>query len=369
MSALLSLSLSHFRSHKQTEIQLDERPVVIFGPNGVGKTNILEAVSLFSPGRGMRRASADDMGRRPEDLGWKLSADIRTFHQRHHIETWSDAGAPRNLQIDGKVARQLDLGRITPILWLVPAMDRLWTESAEGRRRFLDRVSLSFFPEHAAATLKYDKSLRQRNQLLRDNVRDSHWFEALEQPLAESGMHIHNARCNALEYLVEAQSDGITAFPTAILSLTQREGEIPNSIDDLRTALIESRGQDRAAGRTLVGPHRTDLSVTYASKDLPARHCSTGEQKALLLAIILANLRALKKKSGLAPILLLDEVAAHLDAERRESLYQEVCKTNSQTWMTGTERTLFVDLADQAQYFEVSAQEGESQVRIARENA
>ncbi len=365
MSALLSLSLSHFRSHKQTEIPLDERSVVITGPNGVGKTNILEAVSLLSPGRGLRRASADAMSRWPEDLGWKLSADIRTCHHRHHIETWSDAGTPRNLKIDGKVVRQLDLGRIMPVLWLVPAMDRLWTESAGGRRRFLDRVTLSFFPEHAAVTLKYDKLLRQRNQLLRDNVHDPHWFEALEQPLAESGMRIHNARYAALAYLADAQFDGISVFPTAILSQTQREGEMPNSIDDLRSALVASRGRDFAAGRTLVGPHRTDLSVTYASKDLPARHCSTGEQKALLIAIILANLRALKKQSGLAPILLLDEVAAHLDRERRESLYQELCTTNSQTWMTGTERSLFVELGDQAQYFAVSDDAGESRVRIA----
>ena len=178
--ALLQLTLSHLRSHKRAVLDLDPRPLAIFGPNGAGKTNILEAVSLLSPGRGLRRAGADDLARRPEALGWKITGVLQSLYQLHEIETWAEAGQPRQLRIDGKTAPQVALGRIARVLWLVPAMDRLWTEGADGRRRFLDRATLSFEPGHADVVLTYEKAMRERNRLLKDMVRDPHWYAAIE---------------------------------------------------------------------------------------------------------------------------------------------------------------------------------------------
>ena len=364
MLALTALTCSHFRSHKLAGIAVDDRPVAIFGPNGAGKTNILEAVSLFSPGRGLRRASAEDMTRRPEVLGWKLIGELASLGQVHEVETWSEGGAARQVRIDGKAASQVALGRLARVLWLIPAMDRLWIEGADGRRRFLDRMTLSFFPDHAEATLTYDKAMRERNRLLKDQVRDDHWYAALERQMAEAGHKIHQARCSALAELSKAQEGAETAFPTATLNLQQSEGEMPDSAEDLRDALAESRFRDIAAGRSLVGPHRTDLYGVYTAKGVPARDCSTGEQKALLVSLILANAQALAQGFGAPPLLLLDEVAAHLDAGRRAALYDEICALGAQAWMTGTEPELFAELGTRAQYVEVSETDGLSDVTV-----
>lgn len=364
MLAVTALTLSHFRSHKLARISVDERPVALYGPNGAGKTNILEAVSLFSPGRGLRRASAEDMTRRPEALGWKLMGQLTSLGQVHEVETWSEGGAARQVRIDGKAASQVALGRIARVLWLIPAMDRLWIEGAEGRRRFLDRMTLSFFPDHAEASLTYEKAMRERNRLLKDQVRDAHWYAALERQMAEAGHKIHQARCAALVQLSAAQDNAETAFPTATLELQQSEGEMPESEVDLREALEESRFRDIAAGRTLVGPHRTDLYGVYAAKGVPARDCSTGEQKALLVSLILANARALAQHFGAPPLLLLDEVAAHLDAGRRAALYDEICALGAQAWMTGTGPELFEELGTRAQYIEVTEVDGVSDVAL-----
>src|SRR6056297_2435908 len=199
------LTLSHFRSHKGARLDVDARPVAIYGPNGAGKTNILEAVSLFSPGRGLRRAAAQDMARRPESLGWKVTGILHSLHQLHEIEIWSEEGQPRQLKIDGKVASQVALGRIARVLWLIPAMDRLWIEGAEGRRRFLDRITMSFVPDHADLSLSYDKAMRERNRLLKDQVRDGHWYVAVERQMAEAGSVIHANRQAALGLIREAQ--------------------------------------------------------------------------------------------------------------------------------------------------------------------
>ena len=359
------LNLSHFRSHRRARIACDGRPVAIWGPNGAGKTNILEAVSLFSPGRGLRRAGAEEMARRPDAIGWKLAAEVATPGHAHELETWSEGGAARQVTIDGKAAPQVALGRIARVLWLVPAMDRLWIEAADGRRRFLDRMVLSFFPDHAEAVLAYDKAMRERNRLLKDEVRDAHWYAALERQMAEAGARIHAARVAALARLAAAQAGAATAFPVADLELQQSEGEMPEGEDDLRAALAESRLRDMGAGRALVGPHRTDLYGVYAAKSVPARDCSTGEQKALLVSLILANARALAEEIGAPPILLLDEVAAHLDAGRRAALYDEVCALGAQAWMTGTGTELFAELGVRAQYLEVTEAGGESHVRAA----
>ncbi len=360
---LSRLTLSHYRSHLSARLETDARPVAIYGPNGAGKTNILEAVSLFSPGRGFRRSSAQDMMRRPQAPGWKLTGILHSLHQIHEIEIWSDAGAARQVRIDGKAASQTALGRIARVLWLIPSMDRLWIEGAEGRRRFLDRMTLSFTPGHAEVALSYEKAMRQRNQLLKDQVRDGHWYVAVERQMAEAGSAIHANRQAALALLESARAEAETAFPAAELELTMTEGEMPETDSDFRDALHESRFRDLAAGRTLVGPHRADVHGVYAAKGLPARDCSTGEQKALLISLILANARALQRDFGAPPILLLDEVAAHLDATRRAALYDELCALGAQAWMTGTGPELFTELADRAQHMEVTEAEGSSKVK------
>ena len=360
--SLSELTLSHFRSHKLAKMTLDARPVAIFGPNGAGKTNILEAVSLLSPGRGLRRSSAEDMTRRPEALGWKLSGVLTSLHQVHEVETWSENGAARQVRIDGKAAAQTALGRIARVLWLIPSMDRLWIEGAEGRRRFLDRMTLSFLPDHAQQSLDYDKAMRERNRLLKDMVRDPHWYSALELRMAETGAAIHANRLTTLAALAEAQTDARTAFPAATLTLLPGELGLPETVPDLRDALAEGRKRDLAAGRTLIGPHRADLYGVYAAKDVPAKDCSTGEQKALLVSLILANARALARDFGAPPLLLLDEVAAHLDADRRAALYDEICALGAQAWMTGTETQLFEGLGTRAQYLNVTETDGLSHV-------
>jgi len=360
---LSQLTLSHFRSHKRAVIDVDARPVAIHGPNGAGKTNIIEAVSLFSPGRGLRRSSAEDMTRRPEALGWKITGILHSLHQLHEIEIWSEGGAARQVRIDGKAAPQTALGRIARVLWLIPAMDRLWIEGAEGRRRFLDRMTLSFSPEHADHALAYDKAMRERNRLLKDMVREPSWYLALEARMAEAGAAIHAGRLAALESIAQAQAAARTAFPAATLEL---QCEMPSEEGALRAALADNRMRDLQAGRTLIGPHRADLFGVYAAKGVPARDCSTGEQKALLVSLILANARALATDFGAPPLLLLDEVAAHLDADRQAALYDEICALGAQAWMTGTGAEMFAALGDRAQVLEVTEQDGTSAVAAPR---
>jgi len=357
--AVRTLSLSHFRSHRAARLQFDGRPVALIGPNGAGKTNVLEAVSLLSPGRGLRRAAVEDLARRPEALGWKVRADVQGLTGTHEVETWAEPGDSRQVRVDGKAATQASLGRVLRVLWLVPTMDRLWIEAAEGRRRFLDRMTLSFFPDHAEQSLIYEKAMRDRNRLIRDQVTDAHWYAALEDQMAESGGQITRNRRAALDRIRGAE-DPSSAFPSAELALTGPEGaEQP---EDLGAALAESRRRDIAAGRTLVGPHRADLTARYAAKDVPADQCSTGEQKALLISLILANARALTRDLGRSPVLLLDEVAAHLDAARRAALYDEICALGAQAIMTGTEPGLFDALDGRGQVFVVQDDGSGSQV-------
>ncbi|MBW4981466.1 DNA replication/repair protein RecF [Mameliella sp. CS4] len=361
--ALTQLTLSHFRSHRMARVEADPRPVAIFGPNGAGKTNLIEAVSLFSPGRGMRRASAAEMARRPESLGWKITGQMTGPEGEHEIAFTSENGGARQVTINDKSASQIALGRIARTVWLIPAMDRLWIEGAEGRRRFLDRLTLSFFPDHAQAALDYEKAMRERNRLLKEEVRDSHWYMALESQMARAGALLTVNRQETLARLQAAQAEAETAFPAADLELVQSEGSLPQTEADLRDALAESRFRDMSAGRALVGPHRSDLYGVFAAKGVPASDCSTGEQKALLISLILSNARALAQDFGSAPILLLDEVAAHLDAGRRAALYDEICGLGAQAWMTGTGPELFAELGDRAQHFEVTEENGESRVR------
>ncbi len=360
--AVTALTLSHFRSHRVTRLALDGRPVAIHGPNGAGKTNILEAVSLLSPGRGLRRATADELIRRPEAIGWKIVADVQAQDQIHELETSAEPDQPRNVRINGKTQPQTALGKIARIVWLVPAMDRLWIEGADGRRRFLDRVAMSFEPAHASAVLTYEKAMRERNRLLKDMVRDAHWYTALERNMAEAGAAIMRQRQRALLRLEAAQEDADTTFPSADLSLTHPDRDLPDSAEELATALADSRASDLRAGRSLIGPHRVDLKAIYAAKGVAAGQCSTGEQKALLISLVLTNARALAEDTGAPPVILLDEVAAHLDAARRTALYDEICALGAQAWMTGTGPDLFEDLRDKAQFLAVTERDGTSEV-------
>ena len=357
--SLSHLTLSHFRSHKHAILEVDARPVAIHGPNGAGKTNILEAVSLLSPGRGLRRSSALDMTRRPEALGWKITGILHSLHQVHEIEIWSEDGNARLVRIDGKATPQTALGRIARVLWLIPAMDRLWIEGAEGRRRFLDRMTLSFIPEHAEHALAYEKAMRERNRLLKDMVREPSWYLALEAQMAEAGAALHAGRLKALEAISGAQEAAQTAFPTARLELIC---DMPSEASELKEALADNRMRDLQAGRSLIGPHRADLYGVYAAKDVPAKDCSTGEQKALLVSLILANARALADSFGAPPLLLLDEVAAHLDATRQAALYDEIAALGAQAWMTGTGPEMFAALGARAQVLEVTESAGISNV-------
>ena len=361
---LRDLTLSHFRSHKRAVLALDGRPVAIHGRNGAGKTNILEAVSLLSPGRGLRRARAEEIARRPEQLGWKITALLQSLHQVHEVETWAEAGGARQVEIDGKTAAQLALGRIGRVVWLVPVMDRLWTEGADGRRRFLDRIAMSFEPGHGDAVLAYEKAMRERNRLLKDGQQDRHWYHALEAQMARAGARIQENRSFAVERLEAAQAEAETSFPTAALRLLHAEGaeEGPEGEEALAEAFEAGRGLDLRAGRTLAGPHRADLDARYAAKAVAAKDASTGEQKALLVSLILANARALAADFGAPPILLLDEVAAHLDAGRRTALYDEICALGAQAFMTGTGPELFEALGPRAQVFEVREEGGLSDV-------
>lgn len=355
---LIQLKLSHFRSHQRTEAVFDGRPVVFLGANGAGKTNLIEAISLLSPGRGLRRAAPDDLIRQPQGIGWKITATIARNEALHEVETGALPGQPRSLRIDGKATPQSALGRIASMLWLTPAMDRLWIEAAEGRRRFLDRMVLAFFPDHAEAALAYEKAMRQRNRLLRDQVSDGAWYGALEAQMAQSGTQLSANRRTVIARLAQA-SDPASAFPAADLTLLC---DAPTDEAALAQALAASRRADMAAGRSLTGPHRADLGAVWHAKGMQAAQCSTGEQKALLLSLVLANARALSADTGTPPILLLDEVAAHLDAPRRAALYDELCALGAQAFLTGTEPALFTALGPRAHYFTLSDDGGFSRL-------
>jgi len=319
---------------------------------------------MLSPGRGLRGAKADEMARTPESLGWKVSAELESLGQTHEVETFWQGTGSRSVLIDEKPTPQLALGRIARIVWLVPVMDRLWVEGAEGRRKFLDRMVMSFEPGHGEASLIYEKAMRERNRMLKDQVRDPAWYDAIEMQMARAGTQIHANRIKTLGLLSAAQEQAETAFPTADLALINADGvDMPESFEALLEAFADSRPRDMMAGRTLIGPHRADLDATYRAKQVAARKCSTGEQKALLVSLILANSRALAAEFGAPPILLLDEVAAHLDQSRRAALYDEIIALGAQAWMTGTEAELFEGLGGRALMLHVSEAENLSTIQ------
>ncbi|HSF96269.1 MAG TPA: DNA replication and repair protein RecF, partial [Thermohalobaculum sp.] len=291
--AVLSLKLAQFRSYDHCAIATGGASVALHGPNGAGKTNILEAVSLLVPGRGLRRAGADDLVRRPDGIGWRVRAEVETPTGILEIATGVDGAdaTRRAVEIDGKSATQTALGEFVRMVWLTPAMDRLWLEGAADRRRFLDRIALGFEPAHAEVSLAYEKAMRGRNRLLKEPGWDDSWVSGLEAQMARAGARIARARADSLVRLAEAQEGAETLFPRAELSIlgemethfsqALRAGDDLDSLEvqqaaTLSRALTESRARDSAAGRTLTGPHRSDLQAVYAAKDMPASACSTG---------------------------------------------------------------------------------------------
>lgn len=367
--ALTSLTLSHFRSHKRWALSADGRPVALYGQNGAGKTNILEAISMLSPGRGLRRANAEELIRRPEEIGWKVSALIDTPDGVREVETSVHApGQRRDVRIDGKAATQAALGEISPMIWLTPAMDRLFMEGAGERRRFLDRAALSFEPKHGENSLTYEKAMRERNRLLKEGPADPAWLTALEAQMASAGAALALTRARTAARLSAAQDEAETAFPRADIAIegaTEQRfarilsagGDPADYASDAAAALARTfaagRFRDGQAGRTLSGPHRSDLTAIYAAKGVEAKLCSTGEQKALLISLVLASARALAATSGAPPVILLDEVSAHLDQDRRAALYDEITALGAQAWMTGTGAELFEALGDRGRMVEI----------------
>jgi len=369
--AVRRLALTDFRGYASLRLESGIQPVVLTGPNGAGKTNLLEALSLLAPGRGMRRARLDEIDRRAgaKKTCWAVAASLATRRGPLEIGTGRDpeasADSPRRVvRIDGKPMRgQAELARLLSILWVTPDMDRLFQEGTGGRRRFLDRLIYGADPDHAGRVAAYDHALRERARLLRDGIRDEAWLSALEAAMAEKGVAIAAARRAFVRRLQEALHLGIAPFPRARVAL---RGNVESWLDEapalkvedrFKTHLAASRTQDIEAVGGLDGPHRTDLAVQHVENGMPAALCSTGEQKALLIALVLAHARLLALEHSAPPILLLDEVAAHLDHVRRTALYDELRALGAQAWMTGTDEALFESMGDNARYFRVAGGE------------
>jgi len=344
---LASLSLTDFRSYRSAALTLDGGPVVLFGANGAGKTNLLEAVSYLSPGRGLRSATATEVGRRApgerSGRAWSVSALVTDAEGETRIGTGVEPGGARRIvRIDGEPAAPARLAEQLRLVWLTPQQDRLFLEGGTERRRFLDRLTFADRPVHAVHAAAYERAMRERLRLLTAGPADPAWLDALEVQAGEAGAELARGRAETVQAL-QAEIDGRAdrPFPLARLSLSGEWG-VDAEPAAITQALRRSRERDAAAGRSLAGPGRTDLMVIHAEKDRPAAECSTGEQKALILNLILAQASRLSRaESAPTPILLLDEVAAHLDAQRRAALAQEIAALGLQAFLTGTDRSLF----------------------------
>jgi len=360
------LRLSHFRNHTATAMDLDQRHVVLTGPNGAGKTNLLEAISLFSPGRGLRRAPFDTLAEAGGSLPWAVATTIETPDGPVDMGTGlADGGTGRRLRINGANATAIEaLSDYVRILWLTPDMDGLFRGPASDRRRFLDRLVMTLIPGHGIAVASFEKAMRQRNRLLDEDGGDIAWLNAIEAQMAEHAAAIHFARIDTLGHLqaLARKSVDETAFPAAQLSLArsfEMDGDDPVSSSVLEANWVQvwkdNRALDRTAGRTTKGPHLVDFQVLHQQKSMPAALCSTGEQKALLLGLVLAHARLIASMTRLVPILLMDEIAAHLDSSRRETLFCALDDLGTQCWMTGTDVESFASIGTNVQYFHVTA--------------
>ena len=361
------LTLTDFRNYARHTLEVDARPVVLTGANGAGKTNLLEAISLLVPGRGLRRAAFETLARANGNGGWAVAAEADGLLGEVRIGTGIEAGQPgtaRSVRIEREPAPVTALGDHVAALWLTPAMDGLFTGPAADRRRFLDRLTVALEPGHAAQSSRFEKLMRQRNKLLDDDMPDARWLDAVETEMAGAAVAVSAARRETVMRLsaTQAERGGDDLFPAFSIVI---EGELEAALegasataveDHYREQLAAMRRQDGAAGRTLSGPHRSDLAVTHLGKNIAAALASTGEQKALLIGLTLAHADIVSRAEGRnrPPILLLDEIAAHLDDLRRAALYERLLDLNCQAWMTGTDRALFSAISDTAQPFEVA---------------
>jgi len=346
------LSLTDFRSYADLVVEPGSGLVVLTGANGAGKTNALEAISLLAPGRGLRGAPLSEMPRGGGPGGFAVAARIGDVN----LGTGTLGASPerRQVRINGAPAAANSLGEWLAVVWLTPAMDRLFTEAASGRRRFLDRLTLALHPTHATHAARYESAMRARNKLLTEDRPDGDWLGALEARMAEHGEALSVAREATVAALAERLADAPPGpFARAAIALDLGES---GGLDagPLAPLLRRNRTRDAAAGRTLAGPHRTDLNVTHVDKAQPAARCSTGEQKALLLNLVLAHADLVRTRSGRPLILLLDEVAAHLDAIRREALWSRLAVSGSQVWLSGTEAALFAGAGPGTTWLEVA---------------
>jgi DNA replication and repair protein RecF len=375
------LQLTNFRNYQSLSLSVGPGPIVLTGANGSGKTNLLEAVSLLTSGQGLRRAPYPELARMGA-AGWAVAARLNTRLGGVDIGTGLPEGAAADTHANRNGAGSRNSGRIVRIdgetqsgsgalaghvemIWLIPAMDGLFTGAASDRRRFLDRLISCLHPSYRTLLGQFERAMQQRNRLLADEVRDSARFEAFERIMAETGVAIAAARAVAVAELVAAigtrRDAGIGAmFPWAELALVGTlESELATRPaveveDDYFALLGRERERDRAAGRTLDGPHRSDLAVGHGPKEMPAKVCSTGEQKALLIALVLAHCDVLgQRQEGAAPILLLDEISAHLDPQRRIALFDEIVAMGAQAWMSGTDAEAFSGLVERGQFFRV----------------
>lgn len=367
--AITKLTLEHFRNYRTLTLALEAKPVVLRGVNGAGKTNILEAISLLAPGRGMRGAKLREMDRAAPGgmmdtasttpvvpLPWVVAAEVTTGEATHFIGTGRDADSAmekRIIKINGeKVRGHAELANHVCVQWLTPSMDQVFIEGGTARRKLLDRIVFGFAPEHAARVSAYESAMRERNKLLVERDRaDPYWLSVLEQQMAEHAISITIARQEVLARLQHELVEDIAGFPRAVMHLDGAvEGWLAagdSALDaekKLAERLMESRSIDAARGRCSVGPQRSEFTVIHSIKNMLAEQCSTGEQKALLLSMILAAARARMNWCNIPPILLLDEVIAHLDVDKRASLFDLIRSTRIQAWMTGTDAADFKGL-------------------------
>jgi DNA replication and repair protein RecF len=366
---IFRLTLTDFRNYRAATLQADTRPIVLYGPNGAGKTNLIEAISFLAPGRGLRRATIDDVAFREGDGSWAAAAEVEgalgLATLGTGLERGREEGAPvvRSCRIDREpVGSAAAFAEHLRVIWLVPAMDSLFVGAPSERRRFLDRLTLAVDAEHGARVNALERALRSRNRLLEDSRPDPHWLDAVEHETAELAVAVAGLRAETVRRLdTELASRRDSAFPPAQIALDGwMEALIPAypavEIEErYRAALRDNRARDAAAGRTLDGPHLTDLTVIYAQKGIAAAAASTGEQKAILIGLVLAHARLIAAMTGFAPILLLDEVVAHLDPARRGALHAELARLGAQVWMTGADPALFAEVAGSATMVEVQA--------------
>ncbi|MBL8658639.1 MAG: DNA replication/repair protein RecF [Rhodospirillales bacterium] len=363
------LTLSAFRCYAYRRFEVAPASVVLTGPNGAGKTTVLEALSLLAPGRGLRRARLDELMRvDPAGDGtgggaWAVAAKVRTPSGDTDIGTGLEPGLAgarrerRHVRIDAQPARaHASLASILTVSWLTPEMDRLFTEGASARRRFLDRLVFALDPDHARRVSAYESAMQERSRLLRSGAPDAGWLAALEETMAAGAVAVAAARLDLAERLnAHAAAGGFFAGATLAAAGTVEDWLAADRTAlavecRLREALEQARTVDAEAGGASIGPHRSDLVVRHSGSGRPARACSTGEQKMLLIAIVLAGARLQRSERGVAPLLLLDEVAAHLDARHRDALFAEVAALGTQAWYAGTDRTVFAPLAGRAQF-------------------